>query len=543
MSIRYFVKILLCLMPMAFASFAFAQTFTSPKHTDGGLISGAVVNGVEVYKGIPYGADTGDENRWHPPQPAEPWDGILQADTFGPACTQTNRSRQIIGSDDCLSLNIYVAERGSRKLSRRSNMPVMVWIHGGSWKEGSGSLYDGTELAKKGVVLVTINYRLDFFGRFAHPALSASQQGEHLGNYALMDQILALQWVQRNIRAFGGDPNNVTIFGQSSGGGAVNHLMVTPDSAGLFHNAIAQSGGVAVDSARFLDRTNEFNPVSLEDLGSAVATFFNIPDDENAPAVLRSLSALELLVNYPDSESSMSPVVDGTLVIEPVADSFFYGRQHIANYMGGGTSDDFGFFRFFGITLEEILLGFDIDEVRALYTNYPSNDLLIAGFWATDLISLGPAKFLAQRMHKVGRRGYFYYFDYLPTALRGSFNFAFGPQHGADLPFVFGGLGSLPFVFGGVSFDPTAEDIVIAEKVMTAWTNFAKYGDPNDYRDILASWLDNRTVVFQWLPTTKWYDQTTVIDLEGIHAEHDFDELKIRMDFLMENWEEDIQNQ
>jgi len=418
----------------------------------------------------------------------------------------------------------------------------MVWIHGGSWKSGSGSQYDGSKFAKKGVVLVTINYRLDFLGRFAHPALSASQQGEHLGNYALMDQIAALKWVRRNIRAFGGDPNNVTIFGQSSGAGAVNHLMVTPDSEGLFRNAIAQSGGVSVGNARFLDRPDPFNPVSLEDLGSEVGSFFNISNDENAPAVLRSLSAQQLLVSFPDSESSMSPVVDGTLVTEPVAESFYYGRQHRAHYMGGGTRDDFGWMRLVGVPLEDLLLGFDIDDVRALYPDHAGLDFRIAGFWATDLIALGPAKFLAQQMHKVEKRGYFYSFDYLPTALQDHPLFPYGPQHGADLPFVFGNLDKLPFLFGNLQFDATAEDMEIADKVMTAWTNFAKYGDPNDYWAIWTSWRDQRALLFQWLPTTIWYDQTTVIDNEGIHSEHDFEEIKTRMDFLMETWGEDIQH-
>jgi para-nitrobenzyl esterase len=521
------IKILTYLILLGIAASAFSQTFTSPRYTEGGLVSGIIENGVEIYKGIPYAGDTGGDNRWHPPPPAEPWDGILQADTFGPVCTQHPASGPlIIGSEDCLSLNIYVPEGRSNRSPHGKKKPVMVWIHGGSWKQGAGSIYDGTQLAKKGVVLVTINYRLDFLGRFAHPAVSASQQGEHLGNYALMDQIAALQWVQRNIRAFGGHPKKVTIFGHSAGGEAVSHLMVTPDSEGLFRNAISQSGGVSVGRARFIDRRNEFNPVSLEDLGSEVASFFDIPDDENAPAALRSLSPRQLLVEFPDVENSMTPVVDHTLVTEPVAESYYHGRQHRANYIGGGTSDDFGFFRFFGIPLEAVLLGFDIDGVRALYPDFAGADFIIASLWSTDLIPLGSTKFLAQQMYKVQRRGYFFYFDYTPTADRPSF---FGVLHG----------GELPFLFGNLPFDATAEDMEMSEKIMTAWTNFAKHSDANNYEEVLGSLP---ALNFQWLPTSKWYDNTTVIDIDGIHAERDFEEIKPQMDFIIEGFEQALQN-
>jgi para-nitrobenzyl esterase len=532
------LKIFLCLSLSGIVSSAFSQTFTSPRHTEGGDVAGTIEDGVEIYKGIPYAADTSGENRWHPPQPAEPWDGILQADTFGPVCIQENGFRQVIGSEDCLSLNIYVTEKRSQRLSRGKKKPVMVWIHGGSLKTGSGSGVDGSKMARKDVVVVTINYRVDFLGRFAHPALSASQTGEHLANYALMDQIAALRWIKRNIRAFGGDPKNVTIFGQSSGAASIHYLMGTPDSEGLFRKAIAQSGGITIGSSRFIDRPAPRNPVSLEDLGLIVAGFFNIPNDENAPAALRSLTAQQLINVFPDNESTMTPVVDYTLVTEPIAETFFYGRQHRVHYMGGGTSDDFAFFRFLGISVQALLEGFDINDIRALYPQFAGDDIGMSGIWGTDLISLGPHKFIAQQMYKVRRRGYFYYFDYMPTALQDHPAFM-GPEHSADIAFVFDSLGCFPIFFGCLPYPVSAEDMEMADKVMTAWSNFAKRGDPNNYKEIRAS---RPNLVFQWVPTTKWFDYTTVIDNEGIHAERDFEEIKPRMDFLMEAFEERVQD-
>jgi carboxylesterase type B len=173
-----------------------------------------------------------------------------------------------------------------------------------------------------------------------------------------------------------------------------------------------------------------------------------------------------------------------------------------------------------------------------LYPQFAGDDIGMSGIWGTDLISLGPHKFIAQQMYKVRRRGYFYYFDYMPTALQDHPAFM-GPEHSADIAFVFDSLGCFPIFFGCLPYPVSAEDMEMADKVMTAWSNFAKRGDPNNYKEI---WASRPNLVFQWVPTTKWFDYTTVIDNEGIHAERDFEEIKPRMDFLMEAFEERVQD-
>jgi len=213
---------------------------------DGGQISGTAATGVRVFKGIPFAAPPVGDLRWTPPQPVARWNGVRPADTFGAECVQepypagSPYARPVQPtSEDCLFLNVWTAAKaGDRR-------PVMVWIHGGAWTRGSGSVasYDGTALAKKGVVVVTTNYRLGVFGFLAHPELTAESPQHASGNYAILDHVAALKWVQRNISAFGGDPGRVTIFGESAGSWSVNTVQATPLAAGLFHRAIGESGG------------------------------------------------------------------------------------------------------------------------------------------------------------------------------------------------------------------------------------------------------------------------------------------------------------
>lgn len=216
---------------------------------EGGSISGALVAGTDSewsYKGIPFAAPPVGDLRWRPPQPVVPWQGVHDATHFSRACLQALRQAgsfygQIVDQmgEDCLYLNVWTAA------SAAEQRPVMVWIHGGGLTSGHGAeaTYDGTALAKRGVVLVTINYRLGPLGYLAHPLLSAESDHHASGNYGTLDQIAALRWVQSNIAKFGGDPHQVTIFGESAGSWSVNHLMATPLAKGLFHRAIGESGG------------------------------------------------------------------------------------------------------------------------------------------------------------------------------------------------------------------------------------------------------------------------------------------------------------
>ena len=247
---------------------------------DGGELQGVVDDGVVSFKGIPFAAPPVGELRWRPPQAAAPWTGVRQAAEYGADCMQgrfgpppaAGAPAPRVPSEDCLFLHVW---RPAGAAARR--LPVMVWIHGGGFVGGSGALSGvaGAPFAKQGVVLVTINYRLGRFGFFAFPALSRERPDETKGNYAYMDQIAALQWVKRNIAIFGGDPGNVTIFGFSAGGVSVHSLLASPQARGLFHKAIAQSGGSrdSVLTARPMreDGVDPNYPVSAETIGRTFA--------------------------------------------------------------------------------------------------------------------------------------------------------------------------------------------------------------------------------------------------------------------------------
>jgi len=211
-----------------------------PVKLDAGLVSGVASPEMRIYKGIPFAAPPVGDLRWRAPQPVAHWDGVRQADAFEPVCMQNSGGGggdQKV-SEDCLYLNVWTGAK-----SAGEKRPVMVWIYGGGYNTGSGSQpdYDGEALAKKGAVVVTINYRLGVFGFFSYPELTRESDRRGAGNFGLLDSIAALQWVQKNIAAFGGDPKRVTIFGESAGAGLVANLMVSPQSKGLFHRAIGES--------------------------------------------------------------------------------------------------------------------------------------------------------------------------------------------------------------------------------------------------------------------------------------------------------------
>src|SRR6516165_11650253 len=258
---------------------------------EGGQIADAApdASGIRVFKGIPYAAPAVGELRWKAPQPVPPWDGIRSIVEWGPRCVQSSRLGDLDPlnkrmDEDCLYLNVWTSTTSSSQL-----LPVMVWIHGGSNLNGAGSQpeFDGSHLASKGVVVVTINYRLDVFGFLAHPELTKESGTNSSGNYGLLDQIAALKWVQRNIRTFGGDPNRVTLFGESAGAFDVSLLMASPLTKGLFVSAIGESGGALTPIAAF-------GPKSLQ-TGEQDGTKFVQSMGASSIAELRGRSAEEVL--------------------------------------------------------------------------------------------------------------------------------------------------------------------------------------------------------------------------------------------------------
>ena len=455
---------------------------------DTGELHGVVEDGVISFKGIPFAAPPVGEFRWRPPQPAAKWTGVRQATEFGASCMQGRVSARLRGGarggacgsgslrEDCLYLNVWrPADTAAR------NLPVMVWIYGGGFTGGSSSSPNtsGVGFAKQGVVLVAMNYRVGRFGFFAHPALSRERPEENKGNYAYMDQIAALQWVKRNIAAFGGNPNNVTIFGFSAGGVSVHSMLASPQARGLFHKAIAESGGSrdSVLTARPMskDGVDPNYPVSAETIGSQFARSMGIEGtDQDALAKLRGLSAEQVLrgapaqpgTNAPSYETT--PILDGKLITETAESAYKARRQPRVPFLAGSNSADTAGNRVRAATKEELWARFGkwSEEAKAAYDPDGSTDLATLVSRANDDFGQAePARFAANAFAANGSPAYLYRFSYLPAALRGKLP---GAPHGGEISYVFGTLAA------GRGGPPSAEDLAVSRLAQSYWVNFAK---------------------------------------------------------------------
>jgi para-nitrobenzyl esterase len=442
---------------------------------DAGEIEGVASGSVVAFKGIPFAAPPVGALRWKAPQPVAPWAAVRAAKEYGHDCMQEpfGGDAAPLGTppdEDCLVLNVWTpAARGAKP------RPVMFWIYGGGFVNGGSSpeVYDGSKFAEAGVVLVSANYRLGRFGFFAHPALTKEAGDAPLGNYAYLDQIEALKWVKRNISAFGGDPNNVTVFGESAGGASVNMLMTSPLARGLFHRAIVQSGG---------GRSSTLIPArtlaSAEQIGVAFAAEAGVTgDDAKALEALRALPAARLVngmnLMKPQPKTNSGPMIDGRIVVEDTEAAFRAGRQAKVPYMIGANDLEFGFFPTPAPQVDQMLARFGDDKDKAVAAYDPQgtgNKGMIGMSLASDISMVEPARMLARLHAAAGQPTWHYRFSYVASSLRGK---AAGALHATEIPFVFS------TVRAKYKDATTPEDEAAGRAATAYWVAFAASGNPN----------------------------------------------------------------
>jgi para-nitrobenzyl esterase len=466
------------------------------------LDSGPIVkNKKGVYKGIPYAAPPVKNLRWRPPQPVTPWTRPRRGDKFGAVCPQMSYRGAM--DEDCLSLNVWTPNNGIGP-----KLPVMVWIHGGAFITGAGSdeLYDGAALARHGVVVVTFNYRLGALGFLAHPLLSAESPDHISGNYGLLDQVAALQWVQRHIDRFGGDPDKVTIFGQSAGAESISLLLVNPRAQGLFHGAIAQSP-VTVGSLRPL-RQEQLGVVPAETVGRRLVQALGIDQVSEVLSVLRQTSWIKINAAAAKLQAELGteilqsvcpPTVDGHIIPDHPVILFGQGRRHQVPLITGVTANESTMFLPYMVpshpTVEEYqqylqtAFGIDAEKVRELLpvksaaAVWQRLDQLISAKWFGAW-----ANYMAHTTRDP-QQTWFYRFTRQPPrwatevltedpVQRQIPYEKLGACHSAELFYVFG----FTKLLLGFFFN----DWALSEQMMTYWTNFAKTGNPNG--GVLPEW-------------------------------------------------------
>jgi para-nitrobenzyl esterase len=432
---------------------------------DGGTLAGTTgaSAAIRVFKGIPFAAPPVGENRWRAPQAAAPWTGVRPATAYAPRCTQGGAGAANASTpptdEDCLYLNIWTAAD-----SADDRRPVMVWLYGGGFTGGAGSepRYAGDGLARKGAVVVTLNYRLGSLGFFAHPELTAEAEPKASGNYGMLDAIAALQWVQRNIAAFGGDPANVTVFGESAGANLTGALVASPRAKGLFHRAIAQSGGfmgMAMARTGTLARAESAGAKALADAGIASIADARAKPAEEVFATLRGAGL----------------VVDGYLIPADLSLTFANGRQNAVDLLVGSNKDEGTFFARPGLTAERFKsqakqrFGVLADQ---FLTMFPAGDDAQAS--ASYLSSFSDEAAWAMRefaevQAKQGSNAYVYYFTRVPPTLAD--RPSRGATHVAEIPYMFDNLAP-PVAW-------TDADRRLADVMSSYWVNFARSGDPN----------------------------------------------------------------
>jgi para-nitrobenzyl esterase len=481
-----------------------------------GEIEGETDGSLSIFLGIPYAAPPVGDLRWRAPRPPVPWTGIKEAEEFGPACPQA-ASKDVANvdmSEDCLTLNVWSATRrpGSR-------LPVMVWLHGGGFNAGSARMpiYDGSNLARKGVVIVTLNYRLGYLGFFGHPALTEEARAENAptANFGLLDQLAALQWVKRNIEAFGGDPSNVTLFGESAGGVSILALMTASSARGLFHKAIIQSGGGRWVAPSLTARSGQF--LSAHEYGERAVRAFGLRP-ETALAGLRSKSWREIrdrLSAIPEL-SDQTPFLDGELLKEQIEAVFARGDQSPIPIITGANSYEGVLLRAaFKVRTGDVLkaVGPQLDDLSDLYPRQliMTSDALADHIWG-DANFVEPARMIARTTAHSGQPVFHYGFDFQPPLLR----LLGGTPHGLEVAYALGNLRRVVPLPIAILMHP--HNYEVSRLMVIYWTNFAKMGDPNGGGTL------------EWPRFTENEEETLVFGNDGLSAERDY--LKERLDLF-----------
>ena len=441
-------------------------------------VPAAGANGVRAYKGIPYAAPPVGQLRWRPPQPVPPWDGVRPASRFGPNSLQGvvwgDIDPYVCGvSEDCLTLNVWTpaAPQGSRRL------PVMVWIHGGGFVVGSGSepRYDGTRLAARGIVVVTLNHRLNALGFLAHPELTAESEHRASGNYGMLDLVAALQWVRRNIATFGGNPGEVTIAGESAGSEAVSALMASPLAKGLFARAIGESGAMFATPSRA--------PAS-RDKAEAAGVAFMRKVGAKTLTELRAAPAEAILAAAPGL--GCRPIVDCYFLPKPPAEIFAAGQQSDVPLMAGWNKDEgFNFTLLQGDgakrpypDLARDIFGARTEEALRWYPGgSPELDTTSARALGGDLTIIHSTWSWIEAQKAHGRAEIFRFrFDRAPLTPQGWFGAASsrdaGAFHAGEILYVFDNLDAFPWLIDD-------SDRALATLASSYWINFVRTGDPN----------------------------------------------------------------
>jgi para-nitrobenzyl esterase len=475
---RGFKQVVIALTALA-TSVAFGQA--SIVTTDTGKLQGAVQGSVESFKGVPFAAPPVGELRWRAPQPAKPWPGIKKFTSYSGDCMQVPFPSDaaplgLAPAEDCLYLNVW----RPAGVSPDAKLPVMFWIYGGGFVNGGSSpaVYSGSKFAEKGVIFVSANYRLGRFGFFGFPALTKTDADGMLGNYGFMDQIAALKWVQHNIGAFGGDPSNVTVFGESAGGFSVSMLLTSPLSEGLFSKAIIESGGgrTNLGGQRYLSTAIPNGPPSAESVGVDFAKSVGVNGTgTEALEALRRLPAETVLGKLNMASMGQTgysgPMIDGHIVLADPASIYLSGGGWHVPLIIGANSLDIGFG--FAPTKEALFAPFGMYREKAVAAYDPKGNGDLRGVQymvAMDYMMIEPARFVASVFASEDIPTYEYRFSYVAESMRSKWP---GAPHATEIPFVF------DTVHEKYGKDLAPSDERTAQAMLGYWVAFAKTGDPS----------------------------------------------------------------